>query len=488
MSFLLFGVDHWRTSFETARKVPATRPTDAVLPEADSEPRMSQPLVDPSELERLLGQLLTPGTEAIRESEEALRRALGQPQFVVDLFAQIQHSSLPQVRQLAAVLVRRRITAHWPKLDVAVRVQLQAVLLARLPIEPERAVRRSITSVAGVIARYALPRGEWSELLAFLSQCAQSATAEHRELAMVLLSALLESDEVVESTLRPHFPMLAATLQALLADHANPPVRRAALKAVSAWCGVVDQEVDARVIKPLIPPLLELCKAAATSGDEETLVLAFQILYDLIESQATFVNAHLPAILELALALANAPSMEVETRVVALNVVGCALAHKKKTIVKHKLVPALTTRLLEACATTDASGAIEDDEDDEDEVSVHRRAAQVFHTLGVSIPSKHAVPAILDLVRQHHCSEHLAWRRAVLVALAMTAEGCAEAYVDALDALLPVVFAGCRDGAQPVREAACICIGEFACYLQPDIISHYQEILPHIFMVRCMLH
>ena len=98
MSFLLFGVDHWRTSFETARKVPATRPTDAVLPEADSEPRMSQPLVDPSELERLLGQLLTPGTEAIRESEEALRRALGQPQFVVDLFAQLQHSSLPQVR------------------------------------------------------------------------------------------------------------------------------------------------------------------------------------------------------------------------------------------------------------------------------------------------------------------------------------------------------------------------------------------------------
>ena len=85
---------------------------------------MSQPLVDPSELERLLGQLLTPGTEAIRESEEALRRALGQPQFVVDLFAQLQHSSLPQVRQLAAVLVRRRITAaRAARLPLAVRAE-----------------------------------------------------------------------------------------------------------------------------------------------------------------------------------------------------------------------------------------------------------------------------------------------------------------------------------------------------------------------------
>jgi hypothetical protein len=100
---------------------------------------------------------------------------------------------------------------------------------------------------------------------------------------MVLLSALLESDEVVESTLRPHFPMLAATLQALLADHANPPVRRAALKAVSAWCGVVDQEVDARVIKPLIPPLLELCKEHLL---EMTQTAAFAPIYVRLPSDA----------------------------------------------------------------------------------------------------------------------------------------------------------------------------------------------------------
>lgn len=444
---------------------------------------MAAPLFPPAELEALLGQLLTPGTEAIRGSEAALSRALSQPQFVVDLCAQLQGSSLAQVRQLAAVLVRRRINAHWPKLDVAVRTQLQAMLIAQLPVEPERPVRRSMTSVVGVIARYALPRGEWPELLGFLSQCAQSATAEHRELAMVLLSALLESTEVVESTLKPHFSVLSTTLQTLLADHQNPPVRRAALKAVSAWCGVLDEEVDARVLKPLVPPMLELCQASAATSDEDTLTLAFSILYDLIEAQATFVNSHLPAILELALAVATSGAMEVDTRVAALNLVGCALHHKKKTILKHKLVGGVTAKLLEACATVDASGAIEDDDDD-DEVSVHRRSAQVLHTLGLSLPSKHAVPAVLEQVRLHHCDSQLAWRRAVLVALAMTAEGCAEAYAGSLDALLPVVFAGCKDGAQPVREAACICIGQFAQYLQPEIIGHYEQVLPHIFMVR----
>ena len=75
----------------------------------------------------------------------------------------------------------------------------------------------------------------------------------------------------------------------------------------------------------------------------------------------------------------------------------------------------------------------------------------------------------------------------MLVALASTAEGCAEAYAGSLDALLPVVFAGCKDSVQAVREAACICIGQFAQYLQPEIITHYEQVLPHIFMV-CTRH
>ena len=200
------------------------------------------PLFAPAELERLLGQLLTPGTEAIRESEAAMRRALAQPQFIVDLFAQLQHSGLAQIRQLAAVLVRRRISAHWPKLDMNVRQQLQSALLTHLPAEPERPVRRSVTSVVAVIAKYTLPRGEWPALMTFLSQCAQSGSAEHRELAMVLLAALLESEEVVESTLRPHFAVLVTTLQSLLSDHMHPPVCRAALKAVGALAAVLLEE------------------------------------------------------------------------------------------------------------------------------------------------------------------------------------------------------------------------------------------------------
>ena len=68
----------------------------------------------------------------------------------------------------------------------------------------------------------------------------------------------------------------------------------------------------------------------------------------------------------------------------------------------------------------------------------------------------------------------MATRRAALVTLAMTAEGCTDVYTQQLDHLLPVVYSGCKDGVQAVREAACVCIGQFAQYLQPEIIEPYK--------------
>lgn len=294
-------------------------------------------IVSAAELESLLGQILFPTTESIRTGEEAMRKALSQPAFVCDLFAQLEQSQSPQVRQLAAVLVRRRVAGHWTKLAQPVQQLLQATLLRRLPAEPERPVRRSLTSVVAVVARYALPRGEWPELFGFLVEAARSPTAEHRELSMILLSALLESSDVVESSLRPHFELLGSTLHTLVSDVANPAVSRAALKAIGAWSAVVldhDDEntpsVNARVLKPLLTPMVELCRSAASVSDEDTVCVAFQIWYEMIEASSTVVNAELARILELALAAATSASMEPETRIAGLNLVGNPNPHPNR--------------------------------------------------------------------------------------------------------------------------------------------------------------
>lgn len=300
---------------------------------APTSPPM-QPLpsaIDAPTLELRLGQLLHHESNTIREAEEALRKALTKPAVICDLFARLQVSPHTQIRQLAAVLMRRRIGAHWTKLEKPVRQQLQVAVLGRLAHEPERLVRRSMSSVVSVVARHALPKGEWPELFGFLLQCSQSGLAEHRELSMLLLASLMESETVVDTALRPHFSLLRDTLATMLADAESATVRRAALKAVGAWAFAIIEDDDVAILKPLISPMLELARSAALSvgaggaSDEDSLVLALGILYDLLEASTSLVLASLPAILSLATDAAVASAMEPETRCAALNLIAAAV-------------------------------------------------------------------------------------------------------------------------------------------------------------------
>ena len=45
-------------------------------------------------------------------------------------------------------------------------------------------VRRASANVVSIIAKYAIPAGEWPELLPFLFQCSQSPQDDHREVSL----------------------------------------------------------------------------------------------------------------------------------------------------------------------------------------------------------------------------------------------------------------------------------------------------------------
>ena len=164
-------------------------------------------MMGPEQLELLLGQLLQPDT--VRAAEATLSRAMKAPQFIIELAERLRHSQSPHVRQYAAVLMRRRIGSHWSKLDAATQQALKATLLESVTAEPAHLVRVGVAGVVTVIAKHALPKGEWNELFAGLFQCSRSAAEDQREVAMLLLTSLLEAEEVVEC-LRPHFETLCS--------------------------------------------------------------------------------------------------------------------------------------------------------------------------------------------------------------------------------------------------------------------------------------
>ncbi|XP_042492901.1 importin-4-like, partial [Macadamia integrifolia] len=160
-------------------------------------------------LELLLIQFLMPDNDARRQAEEQIKRLAKDPQVIPALVHHLRTAKTPNVRQLSAVLLRKKITGHWAKLPPQTRQLVKSSLIESITMEHSPPVRRASANVVSIIAKYAVPAGEWPDLLPFLFQCSQSVQEEHREVALILFSSLTET---IGNTFQPYF----ADLQSLL--------------------------------------------------------------------------------------------------------------------------------------------------------------------------------------------------------------------------------------------------------------------------------
>lgn len=73
------------------------------------------------------------------------------------------------------------------------REGVQSGLQEAVGAEPVASVRQGICGAIAVIARTAVPAGQWPGLLPWLHGCTQSASEAHRETALVLLCSLTDT-------------------------------------------------------------------------------------------------------------------------------------------------------------------------------------------------------------------------------------------------------------------------------------------------------
>jgi hypothetical protein len=83
----------------------------------------------------------------------------------------------------------------------------KTVLLSRLLEEPQRLVRHSIGVLISTLAASLVPKNQWNDLLDQLLQLCRHPSESHREIAMMLFSALAEN---LTNTLKKHFKTVSA--------------------------------------------------------------------------------------------------------------------------------------------------------------------------------------------------------------------------------------------------------------------------------------
>jgi importin-4 len=438
----------------------------------------------PEQLEALLAQLTHPDTQQIKQAEELLKGYLKKLSSVAGLMTQIQGSGNQGVRQMAALLLRKKLLKHWPKVDAATQAAIKQALLQRSVEDPVHVVRFSIAALISTLATHEFKSGSWPELMVFINQTASGADENQREISMKLLQLL---GEAMGTVLQPFFHELKPLYANALQDPQSLKVRIAAMRAA---CALIEflEEGDLRAFQPLVPLMVRVLQQCVVNGAETEAIELLDVLSEVVNHPFPLLDQSLVDLVELLLQVLAHPTLEGSTRASAAYAIGEFIKRKPKAVGKKNLVPKLFTTMLDIIAQDDRamcgliSNILERDQDDhdaeDDDESPGHLAQQTLDTLALCVPAKYINSVVFAVCSEYMKSPEAPRRKAGVLALGIISEGCHEIMCQNMKELLPPVFAAAQDNDQRVRGASCFAIGQFAEFLQPTVADYYAEMLP----------
>ena len=163
----------------------------------------------------------------------------------------------PELRQMAAVLLRRNLTSDiWSLVDKSSQESVKANLLASVSTEPEAQVKKAIAEAVSKLASIVCTSGNtiwyrlvvilhsnlygtgtWSELLPAVFQLCLSS--DQKEVGLKLLFSLSES--LPDNSLLPVLQHILPMISASLAVSQELSVRACAVHAFYGVCGHVQE-------------------------------------------------------------------------------------------------------------------------------------------------------------------------------------------------------------------------------------------------------
>ncbi|KAG5510938.1 hypothetical protein JKF63_06439 [Porcisia hertigi] len=440
-----------------------------------------------------------------RRSEAELTNALQQPPNVGQLVTILcgtpdgTPSTAPTgVRQMAAVLLRKRVFSLWRVLTPEQQHQLRQLLLQRLGDETTRPVRFAIAHVVTRLAKADASRGGggWPELQQAIRAATDDTRVEMRELAMVLLYSLGEvfaeqnalSGLAAESVIRGlgdgDMVVQAAAVRAAMvllpALHEHPTVRSVFLAhLVPACIGVLENGAAVEARASLCISVLELLE---------------QLFGDLpVKKYGAVVQDLAQALIRL---MAN-PQHHPRVRE------NCGTALGQLATMKPRFVaaPTLLEPLVQVCLglmsedntisiSDQGNGHVNDadvDSSDDDDVDMLHVTSpcmvggRLLSALATTVASKAFTAVLLPYIsRVTDAPESVdaRTRKATMIALACLAEGHSSYLRRRVRYVLTVTRAFLSDTDAVPREAAAFALSYFCAHLQPEVLVHHNELLP----------
>ncbi|XP_072536395.1 importin-4 isoform X2 [Salminus brasiliensis] len=430
------------------------------------------------ELEHILSQLTEPDNAAIQKATAQLKQAFKDPNIIPALCAVMTGSLNPQVRQSAAVMMRMRVKKHWKNISPDHKESLKAVVLQAFKQETEHIVRHALSQLSAVMVKHETP-DRWPSLLLLLNESTKSNNAQDRQVGLLLLSKVVESNP---EPFKPHYKQLLQLFDTMLQDITNPTALYYCIHTITAITPHTGTE-EMNLMRSLIPRLIIALKHVI-QADQDHASEAMEVFDELMESEVSIVVPHIAEIVHFCLEVGADVLLSDSLRVKALSCIALLIRLKSKAVLKQKLLVPILQVVFPILSATPPPGE-EDPEDEEnsdgqsDSENPKHFAAQVIDTMALHMPPEKLFSQLMPMAQTCLASENPYERKGGLMCLAVLAEGCADHIcTKMLSSILQTVCCSLSDGNQVVRSAGLFALGQFSEHLQPGISKYHAELMP----------
>ncbi|XP_072306686.1 importin-4 [Eucyclogobius newberryi] len=431
------------------------------------------------ELEKLLSQLTEPDNAVIQQATIQLKQAFKDPAIIPALCTIISGSQSPQIRQTATVMLRLRVKKHWKKISPNDRESLKAGVLQAFMQETEHTVQHSLSQLCAVMVKHETP-DRWPALLQLLNQATKSDNPHDRQVGLLLLAKVVESNP---EPFKPHYLQLLQLLSTVLQDLNNPTALFYCILTITALTPYIGSE-EMNQMRSMIPNLITALKPLIKSNQDQASE-AMEVFTELMESEVSIIVPHISAIVSFCLEVGTDTTLNDSLRVTALSSLTFLIKLKGKVVIKQKLLNPILQSIFPLLTASPPPGKKdpEDEEDEnndgEDDDSPKHVAAQIIDTMALHMPPEKLFQQLMPLTQAALASENPYQKKGGLMCLAVLAEGCAD-YIRTkmLSSVLQTVCQSLSDGDQVVRSAGLFALGQFSAHLQPDISKYSNELMP----------
>ncbi|XP_068165372.1 importin-5 isoform X2 [Antennarius striatus] len=427
----------------------------------------------------LLGNLMSPDNAVRKQSEEAYDTIPGQNKITFLLQAVRDASAAEEVKQMAAVLLRRLLSSSFEEIYPGLTLEMQAAiktdLLTIIQQEASPNIRRKVCDIAAELSRNLIDddgNNQWPELLKFLFESVNSDNVNLREAA---LHIFWNFPGIFGNQQQHYIEVIKMMLVQCMQDLAHPQIRTLAARAAASF--VLSNEGNPALLKhfaDLLPGILQAVNESCYQGDDSVL----KSLVEIADTAPKYLRPNLEATLQLCLKLCADTHLTNMQRQLALEVIvtlseTAAAMLRKHTAIVAQSVPQMLTMMVDLEDDEDWAMAdeLEDDDFDSNAVAGESALDRIACGLGGKI--------ILPMIKQHitQMLHNLDWkyRHAGLMALSAIGEGCHQQMEAILQEIVNCVLEYCADSHPRVRYAACNAIGQMATDFAPTFQKKFHS-------------